>query len=368
MINVVIWAGISWITIAQQLAENWEEVLIIEKRNHIWWNCYDFYDENWILVQKYWPHIFHTDSDEVWNYLSNFTDFTNYQHKVLWYIEGKFVPIPFNLNSLYKSFPSKQAKSLEKLLYETFGDEKLITIQSIREKSEKNIELQILANYIYEKVFLNYTKKQWGINESKINQEVLNRVPIVISRDNSYFPYQKYQWLPKGWYTKMFENMLNNKLIKVMLNCNYKDNIKNIKYKKLFITSPIDEFFDFKYWKLWYRKTLFKMETLNIKSFQDVAVVNYPNDYEWTRITEMKKFYPNLDTYNIKKSIIMKEIPWKWKIECYPIRTAENLNILSKYIKESNKLKNVFFLWRLACYEYLDMDKVVKNVLDFFKK
>ena len=368
--NVVIWAWLSWIVIAQKLAEKWEDVLIIEKRNHIGGNCYDYYDENWILVHKYWPHIFHTEIKEVRDYLNRFTEFTTYQHTVLWFIDGNLAPIPFNFNSLYKCCPQKLAERLEELLLKYYKYNSKVTIWEIKEKAEKenNEELSFLANYIYEKIFKQYTMKQWWIEESEIDPEVMKRVPIVISRDNRYFPNQKYQWMPKKWYTKMFERMLDDKHIRVMLNVNYKDIIWELEYEKLFVTSPIDEFFDCKYWELWYRKTLFKFETLDDQSFQDAVTVNYPNDYEWTRITEMKKFYPLSPTYRIDKTVILKEYPWIWDIKSYPIGSEKDKELFSKYEEESKKLNNVYFFWRLANYRYRDMDKTIKNVLDYFCK
>lgn len=367
--NVVIWAWLSWISLAQNLSEKWEEVLIIEKRNHIGWNCYDYYDENWILIHKYWPHIFHTEVKEVRDYLNRFTEFTTYQHQVLWFIDNNYVPIPFNFNSLYACFSNKYAEKLEELLLKFYKYNSKVSIWELKERAEKenNDELTFLANYIYEKVFKHYTMKQWWIDENEIDPEVMKRVPIVISRDNRYFPNQKYQWMPKEWYTKMFERMLDNKNITVMLNTDYKDIINQIEYEKLFVTSPIDEFFDYKYWELWYRKTLFKFETLDIQSFQKVSQVNYPNDYEWTRITEMKKFYPLSSTYNLNKTVILKEYPWIGEIKSYPIRTDKDLEILKKYEEEINRLDNTYFLWRLANYKYRDMDKTIKNILDFFK-
>ena len=164
--NLVVWAWLSWITLAQCLAEKWEDVFIVEQRNHIWWNCYDYYDKNWILVHKYWPHIFHTDIEEVWNYVNRFSKFTNYQHKVVWLIDWSLVPIPFNLNSIYLSFPQWYAEELEKTLLKYFDYNSKVTIWELREKSESENDknLSFLADYIFEKVFRNYTMKQWWIS------------------------------------------------------------------------------------------------------------------------------------------------------------------------------------------------------------
>jgi len=365
--NLIVWAWPSWLVLAQKLAEKWEKVLIIEKRNQIWWNCYDYYDENGILIHKYWPHIFHTDLDDVWKYVNRFTEFTNFQHKVLWFVDWNMIPVPFNLNSIYKSFSPELAETLEETLLKYYEYNTKVSITELREKAKKenNKDLKFLAEYIFEKVFKNYTIKQWWIKAEDINQEILKRVPVIISRDDRYFPHNKYQWMPVNGYSKMFENMINNKNIKTLLKTDYKEVIDEIEYEKLFFTWPIDEYFDFKYWKLDYKKTQYKLEYHNKKSFQENIVINYPNDYEYTRITEFKKFYPNSPTFDIEKTATCKEIPWIWDVEAYPVESKENLEILEKYKKDAGKLKNVYFLWRLANYKYFDMDKTIKNVLDF---
>ena len=367
MQNVIVGAGPSGIVMAERLARKWEKVLILEKRNHIGGNCYDYFDENGILIHRYGPHIFHTDLDDVWEYLNKFTEFTNFQHKVLGWVDANLIPIPFNFNSISKSFPENFAKKLENILLENFTYGTKVSIMELREKAKEigNADLSFLADYVFEKVFKNYTIKQWGISADEINENVIKRVPVVMSRDDRYFPHNKYQWMPKNWYTKMFEKMLDNENIKVMLNTDYKEIINELEYEKLYFTGPIDEYFDYKYWKLDYRKTLYKLETYDKQSFQENIVVNYPNDYEYTRITEFKKFYPNSPTFEIEKTVICKELPGIGNIEAYPVETDENLQILDKYKKDAEKLENVFFLGRLANYKYFDMDKTIKNALDF---
>ncbi len=365
--NLIVWAWISWIVLAQKLAESGEDVLIIERRKHIGWNCYDYYDENWILVHQYWPHIFHTNYEDVWKYVNKFTEFINYQHKVLWFIDWKFAPIPFNFESLYILISLEYAKEIEKTLLKYYSYNSRVSILELKEKAKEvwDNNLKFIANYVFEKIFKNYTIKQWWIKPEEIDLEVLKRVPILISKDWRYFQ-DKYQWMPKYWYTKMFETMLNNPRIKILLNTDYKEVINQIEYKKMFYTWPIDYFFNYKYWKLEYRKTLYKFEAVDKKEFQPVAVVNYPNDYEFTRITEFKHFYKNSPTYNIKKTVICKEYPWIWKIEAYPVLNEKNLTIFKKYKFEAKKLKNIYFIWRLAEYRYYNMDQAIKNVLDFF--
>lgn len=364
--NLIVWSGPSGIVLAQRLAEKWEEVLIIEKRGHFGWNCYDFYDENWILIHKYWPHIFHTNYKDVWEYVNKFTRFTNYQHKVVWFIDGKIAPIPFNLDSLYALISKEFATDIEKSLLKYFSYGQKVSIIELREKakevSDKNITF--IADFVFEKIFKNYTIKQWGIGADEIDQNVLKRVPILISKDDRYFQ-DTYQWMPEFGYTKMFENMLNNKHIKILLNTDYKDIIEDIQFENLFFTWPIDEYFWYKYGKLDYRKTLYQFDSHEEESFQDYSVVNYPNDYEFTRITEMKKFYPNHPTFGIKKTVTCTEYPGIWEINAYPIENSENLDILERYKIEAKTLKNIHFLWRLANYKYFNMDQTIKNILDF---
>jgi len=360
----IIGAGITGITLAERFASNNSKVLIIEKRNHIGGNCYDFKDENGIIVHKYGPHIFHTSYKEVWDYLSKFTEWIPYQHKVLGFIDGKFVPIPFNLNSLYALMPLKLAEKLEEKLINNFGYNTKIPILELRKTEDK--DLKFLADFIYEKVFLHYTEKQWGIKPEEIDPLVTARVPVVISHDDRYFQ-DKYQGIPKDGYTKMFERMLENKNIEIRLNTDFKEIRDKIKYDLLIYTGPIDEFFDYKYGKLDYRCMKIDFQILDIESYQPTAVVNYPNDYDFTRITEFKKF----DVYNrSKKTTIGIEYPGNSGFKAWPLLNERNKEIFKKYWQEAKKLKkkNIYFAGRLAEYKYYNMDEAVKNSLDLFNK
>jgi len=369
--NLIIWAWISWITLAERLAKQGESVLIIEKRNHIWWNCYDYYDENWILVHKYGPHIFRTNFEDVKNYINEFTNILDYQNKNLQFVDWLFIPFPFNFNSLYKIFPQWYANLLESIILKYFKYGERISILDFNNVINKTTwidkkHLKFLADYITEKTYKNYVIKQRGLDINQVDKSIFDRVPINISRDDRAYPNKKYQWLPEFWYTKMFEKMLDSKNISILINTDYKKIINEIKYKRVICTAPIDEFFDYKYWILDYKNTLFKFETYDLKSFQEWAVISYPNDYDFTRITEMKKFYPKSIAYNLDRTVICKEYPLIWEDKAYPVEIKQNLDILEKYIKESKKLKNAYFLWRLANYKYQDMDLTFKNALDFF--
>ena len=359
---LIIGAGITGITLAERFVSAGNEVLLIEKRDHIGGNCYDYKDKSGILVHKYGPHIFHTNYQEVWDYLSQFTDWLYYQHKVLGVINGKFVPIPFNLNTLYELFPLKFAQKLEETLIQNFGYNQKVPILELKKIKDK--DLKFLANFVYEKVFLHYTEKQWGLKPEEIDASVTARVPVVISRDDRYFQ-DKYQGMPKEGYTKMFEKMLKNENIEIQLSTDYKKLKNKIQYNFLFYTGPVDEFFNYKFGKLDYRYLKLDFQTFNQESYQPSAVVNYPNDYDFTRIIEFKK----LTQQNHRKTTIGIEYPGSEGFMAYPVLDEKNKELFQKYLKEAEKLKkqNIYFVGRLAEYKYYNMDEAVRSALGISK-
>jgi len=360
---LIVGAGITGITLAERFASKRSEVLLIEKRNHIGGNCYDYKNRDGILIHKYGPHIFHTNYKEVWDYLSQFTEWIPYQHKVLGFFNGKYAPIPFNLNTLYELLP-QQADNLEKKLIKNFGNNKKIPILELKKTKDK--DLKFLADFVYEKVFLGYNLKQWGKTPEQIDSLVSARVPIVISKDNRYFQ-DKYQGIPKNGYTKMFERMLKNKNVTLQLNTDFKEIQDKIKCDVIFYTGPIDDFFDYKYGKLDYRCLNIKFKTLNQKEFQPAAVVNYPDlKHPYTRITEFKK----LTHQKHKKTAIGIEKSGEKGILAWPLLDKKNKNLFQKYLKEAEKLKkqNIYFVGRLAEYKYYNMDEAVKSALGISNK
>jgi UDP-galactopyranose mutase len=375
---IIIGAGFSGSVIAERIANVLnQKVLIIEKRNHIGGNCYDYKDENNIIIHKYGPHLFHTDYKDVFDYLSNFTEWQLYHHRVLAFIDGKKVPIPFNLNTLYEVFPKTLAEKLEtKLLNKYHYNSKIPILELLREEDD---DLKFLANFIYEKVFKNYTAKQWGLKPEDIDPQVTARVPIYIGRDNRYFT-DKYQAIPKDGYTKIFERMLNHPNIKIMLNTDFKELI-NINYEnkkiffmgqeykgKLIFTGMIDELFNFKYGYLPYRSLELKFESIDQEYYQEAPVVNYPNDYDFTRITEFKHIHPTQSD----KTTILKEYPKAYQpnidIPYYPVFTKENQELYNKYKEEAERFNNLILIGRLAEYRYYDMDDAVKRALEVFEE
>lgn len=360
-LNLVIGCGISGAVIARLLAENNEEVLIIDKKAHIAGNIYDYIDENGICIHKYGSHIFHTNNEKVWDFVKKFTDFNTYMHKVIAIIDGIETTIPFNINTLYDVFPKSLAERLEIKLLKEFKYNTKVPILKFQE--QKDEDLKFLSNYVYEKVFLHYTAKQWGKNPNEIDSAVTARVPVYISKDSRYFQ-DKYQGIPLNGYTKMVENILDHPNIKVKLNTEYNKSFNG--YKRIFCTSSIDEFFNYKHGELPYRSVNFKFETHNCEYYQSNAVVNYPCNYDFTRIHEYK-YYLNDKS---EKTVIAKEYSEPFKNgkneRYYPIVNDENISIYKKYLKETPN--NVYFLGRLGDYKYYDMDKAIERAINLFEE
>jgi UDP-galactopyranose mutase len=375
---IIVGSGFSGSVMAERIAKVLnKKVLIIEKRNHIGGNCYDYKDVNNITVHKYGPHLFHTDYKEVFDYLSNFTDWQPYHHRVLAFIDGKKVPIPFNLNTLFEVFPKSLAEKLERKLIDKYSYNLKVPILELLKEEDQ--DLKFLSNYVYDKVFKNYTAKQWGLKPENIDPQVTARVPICITKDNRYFT-DKYQAIPNEGYKKIFERMLNYPNIKIMLNTDFKEVIdidyanKKIYFMgqefkgKLIFTGMIDEIFDFKYGYLPYRSLELRFETIEKEFYQEVAVVNYPNDYDFTRITEFKHIHP----IKTDKTTILKEYPKSYQpnidIPYYPVFTKENQEFYNKYREEVEKFDNLILLGRLAEYRYYDMDDAIKRALEVFEE
>ena len=375
---IVIGSGLTGAVIAERIATVLnKKVLIIEKREHIAGNCYDYKDETGILVHKYGPHIFHTDNKKVFDYLSSFTNWDIYHHNVLAFIDGKKVPIPFNLNSIDILFPKELAENLTKKLLNKFSyGEKVLILNLL---VENDSDLKFLAKYVYDNIFLNYTVKQWGLKPEEIDPEVTGRVPIFIGRDNRYFN-DRYQCLPRQGYTKMFEKILANQNIKLLMKANFKE-IMNLDFinKKIFFmgnqfkgklvyTGKIDELFDFKFGELPYRSLNMCFEKHEVEFFQETTSVNYPNNYDFTRITEFKHLHP----IKTQKTVILKEFPQKHihniNEPYYPFFTKDAKQKYEMYLKFSKKFKNLVLAGRLADYKYYDMDDAVENALKVFER
>jgi UDP-galactopyranose mutase len=363
---LIIGAGFSGCVLAERIASQLgKRVLLVDKRYHLGGNAFDYYDEHGILVHKYGPHIFHTKSKKAWEYLSRFTNWRHYFHHVLGVVDGKKVPLPFNLNTLHALFPQSHATKIETSLIENFGFGKKVPILKLRESD--SIEMVWLAEYIYEKVFLNYTLKQWGVKPEELDAAVTGRVPIHVSRDDRYFQ-DPYQAMPKLGYTEMFHRMLKHENIKILLNTDYREVVGGIKFDRMIFTGPIDVFFDHIHGHLPYRSLRFDFQTIDQEYYQEVGTVNYPNEYDITRITEQKYLSGQQST----KSTLVFEYPEAYipgvNDPYYPVPNPENRKQFALYRKEAESLKgSVVFAGRLADYKYYDMDAAVVNALGVFE-
>lgn len=359
--NLIVGAGLSGITLANGLAQKGEDVLVVETRAQIGGNCYDYYDKNGICIHQYGPHIFRTNDKKVWDYLGRFTKWRPYMHKVKGFVDGQEVPIPFNLDSIEQIFPAELAARLTNKLLEQFGFNVKVSILQLR--SSKDKDLAFLADYIYDKVFLHYTLKQWGLSPEDLDESVTSRVPVYISRDGRYFQ-DKYQGMPDKGYTALMQNMLKDSHIEVQLNTSFADVKDKISWDRLFYTGPIDEFFDYKYGALPYRSLYFDFVEYDQEYFQSAAVINYPCNYDFTRISEYKYFLNDKSP----KTVVSYEYSQAFKRgenePYYPIIRPENQALYAKYLKEASQQPGVYFLGRLGDYKYYNMTDAVSRALN----
>jgi UDP-galactopyranose mutase len=355
---IIVGAGFAGCVMAERLANVADQkVLVVERRNHIGGNAYDFYDKHGILVHKYGPHIFHTNSRKVFDYLSRFTPWRTYEHRVLGSVDGQLVPVPINLDTLNKLYGlnlnSDQATQFFAARAESFTN--------IR-TSEQSVVSQV-GRELYEKFFRGYTRKQWDLDPSELDASVAARIPVRTNRDDRYFT-DTYQSMPLYGYTRMFQKMLDHPNIKILLNTDYKEVIDVIPYKSMIYTGPIDSYFDYCYGKLPYRSIDFKFETFERETFQPTGTINFPNEHAYTRITEFKY----LTGQKHSKTSIVYEYPQAEGDPYYPIPRAENAELYKKYRDLAAVLTNTHFTGRLGTYKYYNMDQVVAQSLTLFEK
>lgn len=354
---MVVGAGFAGSVLAERLASVLDKkVLVVEKRNHIGGNAYDHYDDHGILVHRYGPHIFHTNSADIFGHLSQFTEWRPYEHRVLASVDGQLVPIPINLDTVNKLYGTKLT-SLE--LPEFFA--KLAEKRTV--KTSEDVVVSTVGRELYEKFFRGYTRKQWGMDPSELDASVTARIPTRASRDDRYFT-DTYQAMPKHGYTRMFERMLAHPNIMVLLNADYRQVAHAIPCARMIYTGPVDEFFDCKLGKLPYRSLEFHHETKLVSRFQAVGTVNYPNEHRYTRITEFK----HLTGQEHERTSIVYEVPQATGDPYYPVPRRENNELYQRYKEMADATPNVHFVGRLATYKYYNMDQVVGQALATFKK
>ena len=361
---LIVGAGVSGATVANLLSKE-HDVTVIDSSDYIAGNCFDYRDDNGIMIHKYGSHIFHTSNKEIWDFLSQYTGFNTYMHKVVGLVGGNEVPIPFNFNTIQRIFPKTLADSIERKLLEKYKYDTKIPIMEFMKQNDD--ELRFLAEYIYENVFLHYTEKQWGKSPDEIDGAVTARVPVYLSRDDRYFQ-DRFQGIPLEGYTKMIENMLDQPNITVKLRTSFKD-IDPSGYDKIFYTGPIDELMDYCFGPLPYRSVRFKFEEYDRGHYQSNSVVNYPNNYDFTRIHEYK-YYLNdrSDRTVIAKEYSEDFVPGK-NDRFYPIPTEDNIALYNKYLGAAKeKYPNMYFLGRLGDYKYYDMEKAIARAFEVYKE
>ncbi|MBV9788196.1 MAG: UDP-galactopyranose mutase [Chloroflexi bacterium] len=354
---LIVGAGFAGSVLAERLAnEANKRVLICDVRPHIGGNAYDFYDDAGVLIHKYGPHIFHTNSREVFEYLSRFTAWRQYQHRVKACVDGQLVPMPINLDTI------NQLYGLNLTAFQL--DEFLASVAEPRDqiRTSEDVVVSKVGRELYEKFFRGYTRKQWGLDPSELDASVTARVPTRTNRDDRYFT-DTYQAMPLHGYTRMFERMLNHPNIKIMLNTDYTEIQGVIPYGEMIYTGPIDAFFDYEYGKLPYRSLEFKFETHDVDQYQSAPVINYPNDYAYTRVTEFKYLTGQVHP----KTSIVYEYPQAEGDPYYPVPRAENAEIYEQYKVLAEATPSVRFVGRLATYRYYNMDQVVAQALKVYR-
>jgi UDP-galactopyranose mutase len=355
---LIVGAGFAGSVLAERLAnERNERVLLIDRRPHIAGNAYDCYDDEGLLIHQYGPHIFHTNSKQIFDYLSRFTEWRFYEHRVLAEVDGMQVPIPINLDTVNKLY----GLNLTSEQLQDWFAERAEKVSEI--KTSEDVVISTVGRELYEKFFRGYTRKQWGLDPSELDKSVTSRVPTRTNRDDRYFG-DEFQFMPKHGYTRMFEKMVRHPNIHVMTQTDYEDVRHVVPHRRVIYTGPIDEYFDFRFGKLPYRSLRFEHVTLDKAWHQSVAVVNYPQTNDYTRVTE----YKHLTGQEHQKTALTYEYPSAEGDPYYPIPKPENQELFKKYERLALTTPDVWFVGRLATYRYYNMDQIVGQALATFRR
>lgn len=355
---VIVGAGFAGSVLAERIAsQRSETVLVIDKRPHIAGNAYDYLDAAGILIHRYGPHIFHTNSDEIVRYLSQFTDWRPYEHRVLAAVDGQLVPIPINLDTINRLY----GLALDSAGMEQFLAARRESVDEIL--TSEDVVVSTVGRELYEKFFQGYTRKQWGLDPSQLSRQVTARIPTRTNRDDRYFT-DTFQAMPADGYKAMFAKMLDHPLITVKLDCDWRDWRSQNRARRLIFTGPIDEFFDYRLGRLPYRSLYFVHETREEGWAQPVGVVNFPQTEAYTRITE----YKHLTGQSHPKTSLSYEYPTDVGDPFYPIPRPENQELFRRYKMMSENEPDTWFVGRLGSYQYLNMDQVVGQALATFAR
>ena len=363
---IIAGAGFTGATLAERIATACNErVLVVERRPHIAGNAYDLPDSDGLLRHRHGPHIFHTQSEKVWRYLQRFSAWRPYFHRVRAVVDGRQIPVPFNLDSIEALFPRALAERYQAALLARFRFGERVPILKLMSEAEG--ELAEFARFVYEKVFRNYTLKQWGLAPEELSPSVTARVPIVVSRDDRYFQ-DRWQAMPAEGYTALIDRMLDHPNIKVMLRTDFREVRPLFPDARVIYTGAIDDYFGHRFGTLPYRSLRFEWQTLTAEQHQEVATINYPQEYDFTRITEMK----HLTGQTGARTALLAEYPQVYQPGVnepyYPIPREQNQTLYARYQALAREEEDVIFCGRLGDYKYYNMDQAVGAALSVFEK
>lgn len=364
---LIIGAGLSGATLAERFADRGDSVLVIDQRAHLAGNCYDRLDRDaGIRVSNYGAHLFHTNSQEVWDYLRSFSEWQPYEHRVLVKVKNQLLNLPINLNTVNQFFHLHLKDAAEMRSFLAKKTKKLKAVAN----SEDYVLSQV-GQELYEAIFQNYSLKQWALDPSELDAAVIKRNPLRFNTDNRYFT-DRYQALPVSGFEGLVSKMLSHPKIELKLKTafsKFREQNDLKQFDQVFYTGAIDQYFDYAYGHLEYRSLDFHFETHDLEFYQENSAINYPSlDYPFTRIIEYKYFYPPKKSIN--KTIISKEYP-TWDGEpYYPVPRERNHLLMKRYLREAKKLEaqGVHFVGRLGTYRYLNMDQAVAEALKLFEK
>ncbi len=356
--TLIVGAGFAGSVMAERLAsEAGQRVLLVDKRPHIGGNAYDCHDDAGVLIHPYGPHIFHTNSAEVFEYLSRFTAWRPYQHRVLASVDGQLLPMPINLDTVNRLY----GLGLTSFELESFFDRVAEKVDPVR--TSEDVVVSRVGRDLYNKFFRGYTRKQWGLDPSELDASVTARVPTRTNRDDRYFT-DTFQAMPRHGYTRMFEKMLAHPRIHVMLNTDYREIVEWVPWKHMVYTGPIDAFFGHRHGKLPYRSLAFEHVNLPVATHQPVGTINHPNEHGYTRVTEFKHLTGQVH----ESTSLVYEYPRAEGEPFYPVPQPANAELFKRYEEEAERLAHVTFVGRLANYRYYNMDQVVAQALVTFKR
>lgn len=355
---LVVGAGFAGSVLAERLAsQRGERILVIDRRDHIAGNAYDYENEDGLLVHRYGPHLFHTNSDDVFDYLSGFTAWRAYEHRVLAEVDGLLVPLPINIDTVNRLY----GLDLDASGMEAFLAERAEKVAEIR--TSEDVVVSTVGRDLYEKFFRGYTRKQWGLDPSELDRSVTARIPTRLNHDDRYFT-DKHQAVPLLGYTRMFQAMLDHPLITVSLGTDMADLDRAKTARRVIYTGPIDAYFDCRFGKLPYRSLRFEHVTLDTEWHQPVAQVNYPQTHDYTRVTEFK----HITGQTHARTAVAFEYPMAEGEPYYPVPREDNHVLFKRYEDLARTIENVWFVGRLANYRYYNMDQVVAQALATFRR